>query len=371
MQRYKKGTKFNTKMSTKSKSVLVGMSGGIDSTAVCSMLIEEGYRVVGLTLVTCDSSLPAADDAVALAQRLGIEHHIADVREEFRSLVVKPFIDSYLAGYTPNPCVNCNPAMKFRLLCEWADRLGCEKIATGHYVKIKSENGNHYIVTGDDSRKDQSYFLWRLTQQQLSRCLFPLGEWDKVAVREYLQKAGHQVLARSGESMEVCFIPGDYRDFLRENIPDVKSVIREGAFVDTEGRIIGTHRGYPYYTIGQRKGLGIALGAPAYVIRINAAKNTVMLGCEEQLKTQYMLVETPVWVGDVPAEGLSVRVRYRSVPIACDAPVEVANGLWLVRLHSEASAITPGQSAVFYVGNTLVGGAFIASQRGIAQWINL
>ena len=370
-----KGTKKKqnsiSNMSTNSKSVLVGMSGGIDSTAVCSMLLEEGYRVVGLTLVTCDSSLPAADDAAALAQRLGIEHHIADVREEFRSLVVQPFIDGYLAGYTPNPCVNCNPAMKFRLLCEWADRLGCGKIATGHYVKIETENGNHYIVTGDDSRKDQSYFLWRLTQEQLSRCLFPLGEWDKSAVREYLQKMGNQVLARGGESMEVCFIPGDYRDFLRENIPDVDSVIREGAFVDAEGRIIGTHRGHPYYTIGQRKGLGIALGHPAYVIRINAAKNTVMLGSEEQLKTQYMLVEAPAWVGDAPAEGLSVRVRYRSVPIACDAPVKVAEGLWLVHLHSEASAITPGQSAVFYVGNRLVGGAFIASQRGIAQWINV
>lgn len=359
------------KMSTKTKSVLVGMSGGIDSTAVCNMLIEKGYRVVGLTLVTCDSFLAAAEDAAALAERLGIEHHIADVRDEFRTMVVQPFIDSYLAGYTPNPCVNCNPAMKFRLLCEWADKLGCEKIATGHYVKIKTLDGKHYIVTGNDSRKDQSYFLWKLTQEQLSRCIFPLGEWDKEDVRGYLQAAGHQVLARGGESMEVCFISGDYRDFLRENIPNVDDVIREGFFVDVDGRKIGTHSGHPYYTIGQRKGLGIALGHPAYVIRINAAKNTVMLGNEEQLKTRCMLVEAPVWVDDAPSAGLSVRVRYRSTPIACDAPVNVAEGLWLVRLHSEASAITPGQSAVFYVGNTLVGGAFIASQRGISQWISL
>lgn len=356
-------------MSTKSKSVLVGMSGGIDSSAVCNMLLREGYRVVGLTLVTCDASLQAAEAAAVLAAKLNIEHYIADVRDEFRAVVVQPFIDCYLAGYTPNPCVNCNPTVKFRLLCDWADKLGCEKIATGHYVKIKTDKGRHYIVTGSDSRKDQSYFLWKLTQQQLERCLFPLGEWEKDDVRAYLEQSGHHTIAKSGESMEVCFISGDYRDFLRENIPNVDNVIREGHFVDTEGRIIGTHRGAPYYTIGQRKGLGIALGRPAYVIRINAAKNTVMLGDEQQLKTEYMLVEKPQWVGDVPAEGLSVRVRYRSTPIECDTPVEVSDGLWLVHLKAEASAITPGQSAVFYVGNTLVGGAFIASQRGISQWI--
>ena len=347
----------------------MGMSGGIDSTAVCNMLIEKGYRVVGLTLVTCDSFLAAAEDAAALAERLGIEHHIADVRDEFRTMVVQPFIDSYLAGYTPNPCVNCNPAMKFRLLCEWADKLGCAKIATGHYVKIKTLDGKHYIVTGNDSRKDQSYFLWRLTQEQLSRCLFPLGEWDKSAVREYLQKMGNQVLARGGESMEVCFISGDYRDFLKENIPDVEQRIKPGSFVDAAGRVLGTHQGFPYYTIGQRKGLGIALGYPAYVLKINAAKNTVMLGEEQSLKTDHMLIEEPEWVNGIPYEKLTVRIRYRSRPIPCDTPVKVADGRYLVHLHTTASAITPGQSAVFYVGNKVVGGAFIASQRGINQWL--
>ena len=206
-----KGTKKKqnsiSNMSTNSKSVLVGMSGGIDSTAVCSMLLEEGYRVVGLTLVTCDSSLPVADDAAALTQRLGIEHHIADVREEFRSLVVQPFIDSYLAGYTPNPCVNCNPAMKFRLLCEWADRLGCGKIATGHYVKIETENGNHYIVTGDDSRKDQSYFLWRLTQEQLSRCLSRLASGTRVQCGSICKKWGIRCLPAEARVWRCALFP--------------------------------------------------------------------------------------------------------------------------------------------------------------------
>lgn len=355
-------------------SVLVGMSGGIDSTAVCSMLLEKGYRVVGLTFVTCNASFAAAEAAAALARRLGIEHYIDDVREEFRAKVVEPFIDGYLQGLTPNPCVNCNRVMKFDLLCRWADRLGCEKIATGHYVKVHERTADdgsprYYIATGNDNKKDQSYFLWRLTQEQLSRCIFPLGGWHKRDVCQYLGVNNLDEAGKDGESMEVCFVPGDYRDFLRSNIPNVDEVIREGSFVDSEGRVIGTHRGYPYYTIGQRKGLGIALGYPAYVLKINAPKNTVMLGTADKLATHYMLIQQPEWVDGVPGHSLSVRVRYRSAPIACDAPQPVGDGRWLVCLHSEASAITPGQSAVFYVGDTLVGGAYIASQRGINQWI--
>ena len=168
--------------------------------------------------------------------------------------------------------------------------------------------------------------------------------------------------------MEVCFIPGDYRDFLRANVPGIDSSPGSGPFVDSEGRTLGKHCGYPFYTVGQRKGLGIALGYPAYVLKINAAKNTVMLGKEEQLLTRYMLIENPEWVDDIP-EKISVRVRYRSHPIECDAPVATGDGRWLVRLHNAVQAITPGQSAVFYNCNTVVGGAFIADQRGINQWI--
>ena len=354
------------------KSVLVGMSGGIDSTAVCHMLLSQGYRVKGLTFITCDAGEGAALSAKELAGRLGIEHHIADVRDEFRKSVIEPFVQSYLAGVTPNPCVNCNPTVKFRLLEEWADKLGCEYIATGHYVKVVSQISDgvekFYIVTGDDDRKDQSYFLWRLTQQQLSRLVLPLGGMDKPAVVEYLKNNGFEALAKGGESMEVCFIPGDYRDFLKEYVPGVEERFGGGSFVDSEGRVLGKHKGYPFYTVGQRKGLGIALGYPAYVLKINPAKNTVMLGREELLITRYMLVDEPQWVGGVP-ENLTVRVRYRSRPIECDAPVAVGDGRWLVCLHSDASAITPGQSAVFYCGNVVVGGAFIADQRGINQWI--
>ena len=365
------------------------MSGGIDSSAVCCMLLEQGYRVEGLTFVTCDAGLKAVEAAAALAARLGIPHHVADVREEFRRTVVQSFIDSYLGGRTPNPCVNCNPLVKFRLLEEWADRLGCTYIATGHYVKVESEkrktesgksteyreqitdNSEHryYIVTGDDDRKDQSYFLWRLTQKQLSRVIFPLGGMEKPQVVEYLKERGFEYVASGGESMEVCFIPGDYRDFLRENVPDIDARFGGGSFVDSEGRVLGKHAGFPFYTIGQRKGLGIALGYPAYVLKINAAKNTVMLGKEEQLLVRHMLIDEPRWVDGVPVD-ITVRVRYRSRPVPCDAPVATGDGRWLVRLHETVSAITPGQSAVFYCGNVVVGGAFIADQRGINQWIN-
>ena len=348
------------------------MSGGIDSTAVCHMLQSQGYDVKGLTFITCDTGEQAAVSAKELAVRLGIEHHTVDVREEFRKSVIEPFIESYLLGFTPNPCVNCNPAVKFRLLEEWADTLGCEYIATGHYVKVvqqgSGEEKRFYIVTGDDHRKDQSYFLWRLTQRQLSRLVLPLGGMDKPSVVEYLKNNGFETLAKGGESMEVCFIPGDYRDFLRENVPGIEERFGGGSFVDNCGKVLGKHKGYPFYTIGQRKGLGIALGKPAYVLKINPAKNTVMLGDEQQLVTRYMLVDEPQWVGEIP-QNLTVRVRYRSTPIECDAPVAVGDGRWLVRLHGDASAITPGQSAVFYSGNTVVGGAFIADQRGINQWI--
>ena len=196
----------------------------------------------------------------------------------------------------------------------------------------------------------------------------PLGGWEKPQVLEYLKEHNLQSVAKDGESMEVCFIPGDYRDFLRENIPDIDTRCGGGAFVDSEGRKLGTHCGYPFYTIGQRKGLGIALGYPAYVLKINAAKNTVMLGTEEQLQTEYMLIENPEWVDGIP-ENISVRIRYRSHPVECDTPIAVDGERWLVRLHTAVQAITPGQSAVFYSGRTVVGGAYIADQRGINQWI--
>lgn len=363
------------------KRVLVGMSGGIDSSAVCLMLQEQGYEVVGVTMRTWDCPSKFAVygmeepdyiiEARELAGRLGIEHHVADEREDFRRVIVGYFTDSYMQGLTPNPCVMCNPLFKFRVLAEWADRLGCEYISTGHYVRLEHSEGKTYIVAGEDPKKDQSYFLWRLSQEVLGRCLFPLGTCTKVQVREYLKEKGFEAKSREGESMEVCFVEGDYRDFLREQQPDIDQVVGTGHFVDAAGVKLGTHRGFPYYTIGQRKGLEIALGYPAYVIKINPAKNTVMLGEADQLVATHMLAESPQWVDMqevMEADDLTVRIRYRSRPVPCRVKV-LADGRLLVHFLAEVSAITPGQSAVFYRGERLVGGAFIASQRGIGMFI--
>ena len=365
---------------TKDKRVLVGMSGGIDSSAACIMLQEQGYEVVGVTMRTWDIpshfSSPEQEqpdeivEAQAVAARLGIEHHVADVREEFRKVIVQYFIDEYMRGRTPNPCVMCNPLFKERILCEWADRTGCQWIATGHYCQIEKRNGHCYIVTGDDATKDQSYFLWKLPQEILERMLLPLGGMTKETVREYLAQKGFEAKAKGGESMEICFIDKDYRDFLREHCPDIDKRIGPGWFVDSKGLKLGQHKGFAYYTIGQRKGLGIALGEPAYVLKINPEKNTVMLGNADQLKTEYMLVEPPV-APDIEelltCPNLSVRIRYRSRPIPCQVLQLPDNGYLLVRFATEASAITPGQSAVFYDGNRVLGGGFIASQQGIRK----
>lgn len=375
-------------MNQHKKRVLVGMSGGIDSSAVCLMLQEQGYEVVGVTMRVWD--LPRHFDsgtltphfiqeARSLAERLGIAHYVADERDGFRSIVVQNFIDEYLHGRTPNPCVMCNPMFKFRMLTEWADRLDCDFIATGHYVQLTTgAEGQRYVTCGIDIQKDQSYFLWRLGQDVLRRCIFPLGGMTKPEVRAYLRSRGYALKANDGESMEVCFIERDYRDFLRQQIPDLDTRIGPGKYVDSEGRTIGSHSGYAYYTIGQRKGLGIALGKPAFVLKINAEKNVVMLGTAEQLQTEDLLLEQWSFVSaeDFAAADLTVRIRYRSQPVPCRVRqvtdiTAAGNGkkLLLVHLQQCVSAVTPGQSAVFYRKNVLVGGAYIASQRGLQYYL--
>ncbi len=366
-------------MQDKQHRVLVGMSGGIDSSAVCIMLQEQGYEVVGVTMRTWDIpshfSSPSQEqpdevmEAQALAARLGIEHHVADVREEFRKVIVQYFIDEYMHGRTPNPCVMCNPLFKERILCEWADRTNCAWIATGHYCRLEDRNGYRYIITGDDPAKDQSYFLWKLPQDILKRMLFPLGGMTKTEVRAYLASKGFEAKAKGGESMEICFIDKDYRLFLKEHCPDIDEQIGPGWFVDSKGVKLGQHKGFAYYTIGQRKGLEIALGKPAYVLKINPAKNTVMLGDAQMLLSEYMLVEDVNVINReelFSCPSLSVRIRYRSRPIPCKV-AELSDGRLLVKFAEEASAITPGQSAVFYDGNRVLGGAFIAFQQGVKK----
>ena len=372
----------------KGKSVLVAMSGGIDSLAVCLMLQEQGYEVRGVTMRVWDLPHQFAHtdgdvpDFVLRAQvearRLGISHCVADERDGFRRTVVRYFIDEYLAGRTPNPCVVCNRRFKFRMLTEWADRLGCDRVATGHYVRVKREGTHYYIYKGADIGKDQSYFLWQVGQDVLARCIFPLGNMRKVDVRCYLAAKGFGEMAGAGESMEVCFVENDYRDFLRAQVPDIDVHPGPGLFVDSAGRVLGSHRGVAFYTVGQRKGLGIALGKPAYVLRLNADKNTVVLGNAKDLEADYMLVSGARFVDEslLSSETLQVCIRHRGKPLACS--VKRVGGTveeqgrevrWLVHFKEKASAVTPGQSAVFYCGEQMVGGAFICSQHGLQTYI--
>lgn len=353
--------------------VLVGMSGGVDSSAVCMMLQEQGYEVVGVTMRMWDVPSQFTPDATEpkfvlearqLAERLGIEHHTLDIREEFRKTVIQDFIDEYMKGHTPNPCVMCNLFFKWKYLLDTADRLGCQKVATGHYARIVEIDGNLHIAKGLDEKKDQSYFLWRLGQKELSRTLFPLGSMVKEDIKAYVLERGFREKAEKKESMEVCFVESDYRTFLREQLPDIDQQVAGGDFVDERGRRLGSHKGFPFYTIGQRKGLEIALGEPAYVVRINPSKNTIRLGKKEDLLESDMVIQSC----NVPnpallEEGdLSVRIRYRSKPEKASVVMRDDNGM-LLHFAELASAITPGQSAVIYRDDVVIGGGVIADVK--------
>ena len=367
-----------TKLSEK-KKVLVGMSGGIDSSAVCMLLQDQGYEVLGITLRMWDIpshfSTPGQKEpdhvleARSLAERLAIPHYTLDVRDEFRKTVVQSFIDEYLRARTPNPCVMCNLYFKWKYLLDEADRLECDYIATGHYARI-TQNMNRYILEkGLDPKKDQSYFLWRLGQKELSRTLFPLGNITKEEIKTYVLQKGFKEKVEKKESMEVCFIENDYRDFLLQQIPNLNEVVGKGFFVDKKGKKLGLHKGFPFYTISQRKGLEIALGHPAYVIKINPYKNTIRLGDKEDLLTTEMLVESPVInipIDQISDREIQIRIRYRSPAIRGTLFFTDDNYI-VVKFKEPVSAVTPGQSAVFYSGNQVIGGGIISDQHNLKK----
>ena len=362
------------------KKVLVGMSGGIDSTATCMMLQERGYEVVGVTMRTWDSpskfSSPDQElpdyilEAQSLAERLGIEHHVADVREEFRKVIVQNFIDEYMSGRTPNPCAMCNPLFKFRMLTDWADRLDCRYIATGHYSRLEEVDGHVYIVAGDDPRKDQSYFLWRVDEQVFRRCIFPLGTYTKVSVREYLREKGLVAKSESAESMEVCFVDGDYRDFLRQQVPDLDERIGTGKFVDAAGVTLGTHKGFAYYTIGQRKGLGIGGRKESlFILATDTVQNVIYVGEGDShpglwRQALHIAPREIHWVNPartMPAghsARFSVRIRYRQ-PLQ-EATLFVRDQGGYILFDAPQRGITPGQFAAWYDGDELVGSGVIS-----------
>lgn len=355
--------------------VLVAMSGGIDSSVAAVMLHEQGYEVVGMTMKTWDyassgaskketgcCSLDSINDARNIAVQLGFPHYIIDIREEFGDFVINHFTDEYIAGRTPNPCVLCNTHIKWDALLRRADQLGCDFIATGHYANIREENGRYVISKGLDESKDQSYALWGISQKSLARTIFPLGGLRKTEIRQMAMDRGFTELVNKPESYEICFIPdNDYRSFLKRRVEGLEEQVAGGEFVLEDGTVVGKHEGYPFYTIGQRKGLGIALGFPAYVTRIEKDANRVVLGNYEDLAKNAMTVGKLNMVKYENLIGQPIptitKVRYNDP--GTEAIIEQEGDKMKVHFLRGVHAIAPGQAAVFYEGNDVVGGGWI------------
>ncbi|MFW5793230.1 MAG: tRNA 2-thiouridine(34) synthase MnmA [Bacteroidota bacterium] len=354
--------------------VLIAMSGGLDSSVAAYMLQQQGYDLVGITMKTWEyapgtnasesgcCSLDSINDARSLAVSLGFPHYVLDLRDEFSKFIVSDFVDQYLKGRTPNPCVLCNTHIKWSALLKRADELGCKYIATGHYARIKEENDRYFVYKAADDNKDQTYVLWGLQQDQLKRTLFPLGDYTKPDIKNIALQQGFKDIANKRESYEICFVPDDdYRGFLKEQVPGLEESVKEGVFVDIKGTVLGKHKGYPFYTIGQRKGLNIALGHPMYVKEIIPETNTIVLGEKKDLLSSKFYISgfNSMKYEKLPGPiSALIKVRYKDKGTKGTLYPE-NNGLVRVELDSPVNAVTPGQSAVAYENNDLIGGGFI------------
>lgn len=354
--------------------VLVAMSGGIDSTVTALMLHEQGYEVVGITMKTWDyasagsskketgcCNLDSFNDARAAAVHHGFAHFVLDIRDEFGDFVINNFVDEYMAGRTPNPCVLCNTHIKWRALLKRADAMDCQFIATGHYAQIREQDGRHILSKGVDETKDQSYVLWGLQQDVLARTIVPLGKYRKTEIRQMALDFGYPELAKKAESYEICFVPdNDYRGFLKRRVDGLEEKVNGGNFVLRDGTIVGHHKGYPFYTIGQRKGLDIALGRPVFVTEIIPETNTVVLGNEDELNRDEMTVAGINFVKyDHIPEGLEAVTKIRYKDKGALSNLYNADGKVKVSFYEQVKGIAPGQSAVFYEGDDVIAGGII------------
>ncbi len=353
------------------KTVAVAMSGGVDSSLTAALLAEQGYKVIGITMLLTEEgrsetvNVAAGEepdcvrDAKKVADALGIEHHTVDFRSEFQKNVIDYFLSEYAKGRTPNPCVMCNPSMKFGLLLDKARELGADFLATGHYARIgQLENGRYVVKKGLDEHKDQSYALHRLPQTSLQHILLPLGDMTKEHVRELAEKMDLPV-AHKAESQEICFVPhDDYKAFLQKHRP---KCLRKGNIVNDEGKVLGRHNGVPLYTIGQRKGLGIAAPEPLYVHKLDMQRNEVVVGGSTSVFAKGLLASDANWIAiDKLEDGMEFGAKIRYGKREAQARLSMqADGLLKVEFAELQRAVTPGQFVVFYDGDVLVGGAMI------------
>lgn len=358
----------------KQKKVMICLSGGIDSSLAALFLKEEGYDVHGVTFRAWDyitesciekqkgcCSIESITGAKMFAGKIGISHTVLDLRKHFSATVIKNFTEEYLSGKTPNPCVLCNAETKWGEVMKYAVDRGFDYIATGHYARIRFENNRYMLSKGKDLNKDQSYFLWMLNQEQISRTLFPLGELTKSEIRKIAAERGLTELVNKRESQEICFIPeNDYRQFLKNNVKDFDNFTKQGDFISTGGRYLGKHKGLANYTIGQRKGLGIATGEPLYVVKMDKETNQVVLGQYDDLACNRFSVTRCNFIKYESLEkplGVEVKTRFRQNPVK--SVIMMKDNSLEVKTLEPVYGVTPGQSAVFYENGDVVCGGII------------